>query len=132
MEIVLQSVLDKVKGNLFVGEVQKQIPFPIKRFYVIRDVPSSEIDRGMHAHKNLEQVLFCLNGSFELGLDDGQKKWEVFMDDPSKGEFIGKGIWRSMSNFSKDCVLLVVASEHYNESDYIRDYDAFLKYISNQ
>lgn len=128
----MQSVIDKIKGNLFVGEVSKQIPFPIKRFYVIRDVPNSKIDRGLHAHKNLEQVLFCLNGSFELGLDDGQKKWKIFMNDPSKGQFLGKGIWRTMSNFSKDCVLLVVASDYYNEDDYIRDYEEFLKYISNQ
>jgi len=129
-EIILKSVVDDLRGNLYVGEARKQIPFDMKRFYVISGIPDFEAVRGGHAHRTLEQVIFCLSGSFLLHMDDGQKKWKTFMDNPSKGARIRKKVWHSMSNFSKDCVILVVASEHHDESDYIRNYNDFLKYIS--
>ena len=129
-EIILHSVIDAERGNLYMGEAEKQIPFSIRRFYVIRGIPDFEDVRGQHAHKTLEQVIFCLNGSFELHMDDGQKKWNIVMDDPSKGIRFRKMVWHSMTNFSKDCIILVVASEYHDESDYIRNYNDFLKYIS--
>lgn len=115
---------------MYVGEEGKQIPFLIKRFYFIRDMPASDAVRGAHAHKTLDQAIFCLGGSFELQMDDGLKKWNVLMDDPSRGYLLPKRVWHSMSKFSKDCVILVVASQHHDESDYLRDYNDFLKHIS--
>ncbi|KKT57854.1 MAG: WxcM-like protein [Candidatus Giovannonibacteria bacterium GW2011_GWC2_44_9] len=117
------------RGNLYVGEARKQIPFAIKRFYIISNVVSPKVVRGMHAHKKLEQAIFCLNGSFELSMDDGRKKWSIFMNNPAKGVLLRKKVWHSMSKFSKDCVTLVVASDYYNEDDYIRNYDEFSKLI---
>ncbi len=118
--------LDQPADNLFVGETCKQIPFDIKRFYVI-DKPRGV--RGNHAHKKLEQYIFCLRGQFDLELDDGEKSQTISMNDPSTGIRLGTGLWHSMKNFSNDCLILVVASGYYDEADYIRDYDEFKKSI---
>lgn len=128
-EIILKSAIDTLRGNLYDVRALKPIPFPIKRFYFIRDIPSSGIARGNHAHKKMEQAIFCLKGSFELYKDDGKKKWKILMNDPSRGELLRRRVWHSMTKFSKDCVILVVASDYYDEKDFIRDYEKFLEYV---
>ena len=113
------------RGSLIALESLKNIPFEINRVYYIFDTKQN-IRRGFHAHKNLQQVLIALSGSCKILLDDGKNKQEVFLDSPSDGLLIKDCIWREMFDFSYDCVLLVLASEYYNEKDYIRDYDKFL------
>lgn len=127
--IKLQVFDDSPDGSLFIGEGMKNIPFAIKRFYFINNLTNPDAVRGNHAHKELDQVIFCVNGSFELGLDDGYRKWNVLMDNPSIGIYLRKKIWHSMTKFSPDCVILVTANDHYNEDDYIRDYEDFLRYV---
>ncbi len=126
-KIILKSVINASKGNLYAGEVQRELPFLMKRFYVIRDMPNSEIVRGGHTHKEIEQVIFCMNGSFELHLDDGNKKREITVNDPSVGIRLRKMVWHHMTKFSPDCVILVVASDYNDEANCIRDYDEFLR-----
>lgn len=85
--------------------------------------------RGKHAHKELHQVLFCVAGACTIHLDDGKEKIDVRLDKPSRGLLIGPGMWREMYDFTPGAVLMVLASEYYDESDYIRDYDAFLQSV---
>ncbi|MBA7497337.1 TDP-4-oxo-6-deoxy-alpha-D-glucose-3,4-oxoisomerase [subsurface metagenome] len=120
-------------GNNDVGfltslEENREIPFNIRRVYYVYNVPK-EIKRGSHAHKRLEQILICMSGSVEIRVDDGNEKKIIELNDPNKGLYIGLGVWHEMYDFSKSAVLLVLASEHYNESDYVRDYEEFLKMI---
>lgn len=116
------------RGDLYVGEVGKHIPFIIQRFYIFTNVPPDSV-RGAHAHKRTEQAVFCLNGSFQLLIDDGTTKKTQRIDTLSKGMLLPSRVWHALSDFSKDCVALVVASEPYDETDYIRDYQEFLNYI---
>ena len=105
--------------------VEKEIiPFSIKRVYYLYDVPFNG-ERGGHAHKDLFQVLIALNGSFELLLDDGSNTKKILLDSPNIGLYIPNGIWREMNNFSKNSVCLVLASQDYDENDYIRNYQDF-------
>ena len=87
-----------------------------------------DVRRGFHAHKALEQVLICIHGSCKIHLDDGKEKQEISLDVPYEGIYLKGAIWREMYNFSEDAVLMVLASEPYDESDYIRDYEEFLRY----
>ena len=114
-------------GNLTPIEVPGDIPFEVKRMYYIYGVGQSEV-RGNHSHKKLHQVLICLNGSIDVRLENffGEEKYTL--NDPSVGLYVGPDNWREMSNFSKDSVLLVLASAPYDESDYIRDYDEFVSF----
>lgn len=114
------------RGSLISLETYKQIPFDIKRVYYIYGTQTG-VARGFHAHKQLQQVAVCVSGKCRMILDDGDKREELWLDSPAKGLLIGDMIWREMHDFSDDCVLLVLASEHYDESDYIRDYDEFLE-----
>ncbi len=116
------------RGSLVALESNKNIPFNIKRVYYIFDTNSGVI-RGLHAHKDLSQVMVCLKGSCRVVLDNGSTKEQVVLDTPDKGLLIDSMMWREMHDFSADCVLLVLANEHYDESDYIRDYDNFLEYL---
>ncbi len=116
------------RGQLVALEEYKDIPFDIKRVYYIYDTLPG-VTRGRHAHKNLEQILICVHGSCMLRLDDGFEQKEVLLDKPFEGLYISNDTWREMYDFSPDAVLMVLASEHYNEADYIRDYDAFLKFV---
>ncbi|WP_109409892.1 sugar 3,4-ketoisomerase [Proteus genomosp. 4] len=116
------------RGSLTSIEQNKNIPFDIKRIYYIYDTKEG-ISRGFHAHKNLEQVAICIKGSCRFLLDDGVHKEEIVLDKPNVGLYIKGIIWREMHDFSEDCVLVVIASDYYNESDYIRDYDTFQKSI---
>ena len=116
-------------GNLIIGESKKNVPFNIKRVYYINNLFNKKSIRGKHAHKKLEQIIFCVNGHFTLNLDDGKSKQKITMNDPYVGIRLGPKLWHTMEKFSSDCVILVLADDHYKESDYIRDYDKFLKYI---
>lgn len=106
----------------------RDIPFPIRRVYYIYGVAPGE-RRGFHAHKKLEQYLICIHGSCMILLDDGAEQQNVLLDDPSTGLYVGPGTWREMYDFSPDAVLLVLASEYYDESDYIREYPGFKDYL---
>tara|TARA_R100001369_G_scaffold29049_2_gene52161 strand:- start:1460 stop:1858 length:399 start_codon:yes stop_codon:yes gene_type:complete len=114
------------RGGLIAIESEKSIPFQIKRLYYIFGTQST-VSRGFHAHHNLKQVAVCVKGSCRMILDDGKYREEVWLDAPTKGLIVGDLIWREMHDFSDDCVLLVLASEHYDETDYIRNYKEFLK-----
>lgn len=101
------------------------VPFNIKRVYYIYGTTPG-VTRGKHAHYALKQVLVCVAGSCDILLDDGKERSTVRVDNPAQGLFIDGFIWREMSNFSPDCILMVLASEHYDEADYVRDYQRFL------
>lgn len=116
------------RGQLVALEEQKDYPFAVKRVYYIYDT-LSDVVRGHHAHKCLKQVLICVHGSCMIHLDNGHETCEVALDKPTKGLYIENDMWREMYDFSPDAVLLVLASELYDETDYIRDYDEFLKFI---
>ena len=116
------------RGSLVALEANKIVPFDIKRVYYIFGTGSG-VARGFHAHKALKQVAVCVAGSCRMLLDDGQKKEDVLLDSPMKGLLIEDLVWREMHDFTPDCVLLVLASEHYDEADYLRDYDDFVKVV---
>lgn len=113
-----------VRGNLAVIEGDC-IPFEIKRVYYLFDVPSDAY-RGGHAHKEQQSLVLALSGSFEVVVNDGTKTDRFMLNKPNIGLFIPTGIWREIENFSSGAVCLVLASTVYDESEYIRDYDAFL------
>jgi dTDP-4-dehydrorhamnose 3,5-epimerase-like enzyme len=125
--ISIPKIIDeKGRGKLSVIE-KSTIPFEIKRVYYLYDVPSDAF-RGGHAHKNLNQFMIALSGSFEVKIDDGSNNKKVMLNKPNKGLLIPSGIWREMDNFSAGAVCLVLASEFFDESDYFRDYNSFLDY----
>ena len=128
--INLKNISDE-RGALVAVEANKDIPFDVKRIYYIYN-NKADLRRGFHSHKKLKQLLICVSGSCKIHLDDGITTEEVLLDDPSKGLVIESNIWREMYNFSKDAVLLVLASEQYDESDYIRNYDEFINFVKNQ
>ena len=115
---------DAKYGSLVALEAMKNIPFEVKRVYYIFGVPENE-ERGFHSHNKLEQILVCVSGSVEIVVSTPGEEEAVLLDDPEKGLYIGPMVWRIMRNFSKDAVLLVLASEHYDEADYIRDKDMY-------
>jgi len=122
--------LDKrhtVRGNLTVVENCVTVPFVIQRVYYLYDVPGGET-RGGHAHKRLEQLIVASSGSFDVILDDGNIKRRFNLNRPNQGLLVVPGIWRELSNFSSGSVCLVFASLTYDENDYIREYDRFLKF----
>ena len=119
------------RGNLTVAESMKNVPFDIKRAYWLYDVPGGE-SRGGHAHKRLRQLVIALSGSFTVTLDDGRERRTVLLNHPYQGLMIETDIWRTLDDFSSGAVCLVLASELYDESDYIYDYDAFLKWKSEK
>ena len=116
------------RGQLVAIEQLTDIPFEIKRVYYVYGTREG-VTRGFHAHKKLQQMLICVHGSCKILLDDGTEKMVVNLDKPNEGLYVANNMWREMSDFSLDAVLLVLASEYYDESDYIRDYDEFLRYI---
>lgn len=126
--IIEFPVIGDERGNLISLEQMKNIPFEMKRVYYMYDL-QKDLARGFHAHKDLQQVLVCLKGSCNVLLDDGKEKKIYYLDRPNKGLLIDKVIWREMYDFTDDCILMVIASEHYNEGDYLRDYEDFISYI---
>ncbi|SES84693.1 WxcM-like, C-terminal [Natronincola peptidivorans] len=116
---------DNEIGYLTPVEENKEIPFLIKRVYYIYNVPE-EIERGFHAHRKLEQVLICMNGSVDIKVDNGYEQEIIRLNDPAKGLYIGPHTWREMLSFDASTVLVVLASQTYDESDYIRNYSDFI------
>lgn len=115
------------KGNITVVENLQTIPFEVKRTYYLYDIPGGE-SRGGHAHKALYQLIVAASGSFNVVLDDGNVKRTFILNRPYQGLLIVPGIWRELNDFSSGAVCLVLASEVYDEADYIRDYSSFRSY----
>ena len=115
------------KGNLSVVENGKEVPFDVKRVYYLYDVPGGE-SRGGHAHKALHQLIVAASGSFSVTLDDGKDKKSVVLNRPYQGLLVVPGIWRTLDDFSSGSVCMVLASEKFDEGDYIRDYKEFVNY----
>ena len=114
-------------GNLSVVQNNETVPFQVKRIYYLYDVPGGE-SRGAHAHKELSQLIVAASGSFRVTLDDGNVKRSFILNRPYQGLYIKPGIWRDLDDFSSGAVCMVLASEIYQEGDYIRDYDEFLAF----
>ncbi|MFC4452163.1 FdtA/QdtA family cupin domain-containing protein [Deinococcus sonorensis] len=119
------------RGNLTFVEGEQHVPFDIKRVYYLYDVPGGET-RGGHAHRDLEQVLIAASGSFEVVLDDGRARRTFLLNRPYHGLYLPRLIWRELENFSSGSVCLVLASLRYDEADYYRDYDEFIRDIGCQ
>ena len=119
------------RGQLVALEEYKDIPFQIKRVYYMYDTGKG-VRRGYHAHKSLEQILICIHGTCKILLDNGKKKKIVPLEKPYEGLYIANNIWREMFDFSPDAVLMVLASDFYNEEDYIRDYEEFLEFVQGE
>lgn len=122
------QVLGDERGSLVAMELGMNVPFDIKRIYYIYGT-KQDVSRGFHAHLNLKQLAVCLNGSCTIVLDDGSRRETVRMRSPERGLLIEGLLWREMHDFSPDCVLLIMASEHFDEKDYIRSYSEFLRLI---
>lgn len=119
------------RGQLVALEEGKEIPFQVKRVYYMYDTVEG-VRRGYHAHKCLEQILICVHGSCKILLDNGKETAVVNLDTPFEGLYISNDMWREMYDFSPDAVLMVLASELYDEADYIRNYDEFLKFVEEK
>lgn len=130
IQIIEIPKVKDARGNLAIIE-KETIPFSIKRVYYLYDVPS-DANRGGHAHKKLFQVLIALSGSFDILLNDGLNKKTITLNKPDKALLIPSGIWREMDNFSSGAVCLVIASEEFDEEDYIRDFQEFVTYINDK
>lgn len=130
-ELVHFKTLGDDRGSLITLEEDYNTPFAIKRVYYIFDTKEG-VTRGYHAHVNLKQIAIAVKGSCVFVLDDGETREEIKLDNPNKGLLIEGLIWREMKDFSPDCVLVVLASEYYDESDYIRDYKDFIKVINEE
>jgi oxalate decarboxylase/phosphoglucose isomerase-like protein (cupin superfamily) len=114
------------EGSLTFIEGQRHVPFDIRRVFYIYDVPTAE-SRGAHAHKELQQVLICLSGSFNVLLDDGERRTVLRMNRPWRGLYVPPMIWAAIVDFDPGSVCLVLASERYSEEDYYRDYEKYLE-----
>lgn len=118
-------------GNLTFIESNKQIPFEIKRVYYMYDIPGGSY-RGAHAHKNLHQLIIALSGSFDIEIDDGHNKKRFHLNRPYLGLYLSPMMWRFLDNFSSGAVCMVLASDIFDENDYIRDYSQFLSKINEE
>jgi len=130
IELIQLKELGDERGFLVALEVNKDIPFSIKRVYYMHGL-SSVTPRGFHAHRDLRQVAICITGNCKFVMDDGISRNEYTLSNSSTGILIDKMIWHEMHDFSDDCVLMVVASDVYDESDYIRNYKQFAKMVSD-
>jgi dTDP-4-dehydrorhamnose 3,5-epimerase-like enzyme len=120
-----------VRGGLSVAELGGALPFPVRRVYWIHGTKPG-VSRGFHAHKELRQLCVCVAGSVRMSVFDGCREESVVLDSSCKGLLIGPGLWREMHDFSPDCVLMVFASAEYDEADYIRDRDQFIRHAAAQ
>ena len=119
------------RGNLTVAQALTDVPFAIKRAYWVYDVPAGEC-RGGHAHKSCKEVLVALSGSFHVTVDNGEEQKTVLLNHPYQGLLIDTDVWRTLDDFSSGAVCLVLASEPFDEDDYIREYDDFLHYVEDK
>ncbi|AZK45972.1 sugar 3,4-ketoisomerase [Paenibacillus lentus] len=127
VDIIDLHIFGDHRGSLISLEANsKVVPFDVKRVYYIFDT-KEDVIRGKHAHKNLEQLVIAVSGECNFYVDNGIEKKTIKIDHPSKGIYLKGMVWREMMDFSEDCVLMVLASEHYDVSDYIFDYEDFLK-----
>ena len=126
VKLINFTPLGDERGSLVALESNKIIPFDIKRVYYIFGTKDG-VSRGFHAHKTLKQVLVCVSGKCRITLDNGLERKDVWLDSSLKGLVVEDFIWREMHDFSEDCVLMVLANQHYNENDYIRSYSEFLR-----
>ncbi|BDX37499.1 hypothetical protein CYCD_08540 [Tenuifilaceae bacterium CYCD] len=127
--IDLPKFLDS-RGNLSFIEGEKHVPFKIERVYWIYDVPGGEV-RGGHAFKKQQELIIALSGSFDVVIDDGKQKEKFSLNRSYFGLFIPAGLWRQMQNFSTNSIALVLSSTIYNEQDYIRDYNVYIKTVKS-
>ncbi|WP_129408562.1 sugar 3,4-ketoisomerase [Marinitoga lauensis] len=116
------------EGFLTFIESQHHIPFEIKRVYYTYEV-KKDIIRGHHAHKKLKQILICIYGKIEVEVDNGKLKKQHILDNPSEALYLGEGVWHTMKWLKDNSILLVLASDYYNENDYIRNYDEFIEMV---
>ena len=128
MSVIHHKVLGDHRGQLVVIEGKNDVPFDIKRVFYIYGT-QKDTPRGNHSHYKTKQYLIAVNGSCKVTLDNGKTKKTFDLDEPNKGLFQDALTWGTMHDFSDDCVLMVLASEYYNEVDYIRDYNEFLKTV---
>ena len=126
--LMQMKVFGDERGKLVSIESNKNIPFEIKRVYYIFDT-LPEQQRGCHAHKTLEQIIIAVDGACQFILDDGKTREKIWLNRPDIGLYIGKNIWREMCHFSYGCKLMIIASEYFNEKEYIRNYNEFLSEI---
>ena len=126
-EIIELPKITDPRGNLTVAEQMKNVPFSIKRVYWTYDVPGGE-SRGGHAHKNLYQLVVAMSGSFTVTLDNGEQKETILLNHPWQGLLIKPNTWRTLDEFSSGAVCMVLASELFDEEDYIYDYNEFINY----
>lgn len=124
--VIEMSKHTRPNGNLTVVENGEDVPFDIRRVYYLYDVPGGEM-RGGHAHHDLYQLIVAASGSFDVVLDDGVNRRTVSLNRPYHGLLVVPGIWRELENFSSGAVCLVLASEHYSEADYVREYPDFIE-----
>jgi hypothetical protein len=124
--LVRLRAVQEPRGLLTVGEAGRQLPFQARRYFVVSQVPDENI-RGEHAHRELHQFLVCLAGSVVAEVDDGSERRAVVLDTPRVGLHMGPMVWGAQHRYSRDAVLLVLASREYDPADYIRDYERFLQ-----
>jgi dTDP-4-dehydrorhamnose 3,5-epimerase-like enzyme len=130
--IELPRIVDSKDGIISVAEARRHIPFDIRRVYYIYGLNYFHSIRGLHAHRKLEQALFCINGSVRIDLDDGWQQTSMKLDRPNMGLYLGVELWHKMGDFAQNCILLVLASDYFDESDYIRSYEEFLDLVRNR
>jgi hypothetical protein len=118
-------IISDPRGDLTFIEGERHVPFVIRRVYYLYNVPV-DAERGGHAHKDLQQVIFALSGSFRVKIDDGRSRAAHWLSNPRKGLYVNRLIWREIDRFSQGAVCMVLASQPYDENDYYRDYDSFL------
>lgn len=123
----LDSIAD-MRGELIVAEFERSIPFPVKRYFMVYDVPTRET-RGAHAHKKCHQFLICVRGTCSVVADDGENRREFLLNRPNFGVYLPPMVWGIQYKYSRDAILLVFASDYYDSEDYIRDYEVFLKLV---
>ena len=129
-KIINFNIMGDDRGSLIALEENYNTPFDIKRVYYIFGTKEN-VRRGFHAHIDLKQLAICVSGSCKFLIDSGKEQKHFLLDSPDKGLLIEGLLWREMYDFSQDCVLMVIASEYYNEDDYIRDYKDFLKTVNH-
>ena len=130
--VTLPRIVDDRDGVLCIMNSLQEIPFEIKRMYYINNLDPKSSLRGKHAHRKLRQVIFCINGCFTLTLDDGETQQDILMREDNIGVILAPMLWQTMHDFSSGCVLLVAASDYYDEADYIRNYDEFMRLVREE